>query len=211
MKTADLIATLAADSPPRLTLRRTIVLALLGGAVAAGLVWWMMLGPRHDIMAAIHTPRFVFKFIVSFLLALTAAIVAFPMARPFDRPSHLRPVLLVAPLLLAVAVVAELALIPSSEWLRLWIGHNARVCMLSIPAIAALPLALMLLAMREAAPARAARAGAIAGLIAGSMGAFFYAAHCPDDSPLFVASWYTLGIGFVTALGAFVGAKVLRW
>jgi hypothetical protein len=83
--------------------------------------------------------------------------------------------------------------------------------MLSIPAIAALPLALMLFALREGAPAGPARAGAIAGLIAGGFGAFFYAAHCPDDSPLFVATWYTLGIGFVTAVGAIIGAKVLRW
>jgi len=162
-------------------------------------------------MAAMHTPRFVFKFIVSLVLATTAAIVSVPMARPLDKPSRLRPILLLAPLLLAVAVIAELAMIPASEWMRLWVGNNARVCMLSIPAIAALPLVLMLLALREAAPARPARAGAIAGLIAGGMGAFFYAAHCPDDSPLFVATWYTLGIGFVAAVGAFVGAKVLRW
>jgi len=37
--------------------------------------------------------------------------------------------------------------------MRLWMGHNARVCMMSIPAIAAVPLALMLLALREGAPA----------------------------------------------------------
>jgi hypothetical protein len=211
MKTADLITALAVDEPTRLTLRRAIMLALAGGLVAAGLVWWMMLGPRPDIAVAMHTPRFVFKFIVSLSLAATAAAVVFSMARPFDRPSQLRPLLLLAPLLLALAVIAELFTIPASEWMRLLIGHNARVCTLSIPTIAALPLALMLLALREGAPARPGRAGALAGLIAGGLGAFFYAAHCPDDSPLFVATWYTLGIGLVTAVGAMIGARMLRW
>jgi hypothetical protein len=35
--------------------------------------------------------------------------------------------------------------------------------------------------------------------------------HFPDDSPLFVAAWYTLAITFVSALGAVAGARLLRW
>ncbi|HUI21148.1 MAG TPA: NrsF family protein, partial [Methylocella sp.] len=58
---------------------------------------------------------------------------------------------------------------------------------------------------------RPALAGAAAGLLAGAIGAAFYATHCPDDSPLFVATWYTLAIAFVTAIGAIAGARLLRW
>jgi hypothetical protein len=43
------------------------------------------------------------------------------------------------------------------------------------------------------------------------LGGAFYAAHCFDDSPLFVATWYTLAIAFVTGLGALLGSKLLRW
>jgi hypothetical protein len=95
--------------------------------------------------------------------------------------------------------------------MKVWMGHNAMVCMSSIPVIAAVPLGLMLYAIRQGAPARPARAGAIAGLIAGGIAAFFYAAHCFDDSPLFVATWYTIAIGVVTTVGALVGGRVLRW
>ncbi len=53
--------------------------------------------------------------------------------------------------------------------------------------------------------------GAAAGLLAGAIGAALYATHCPDDSPLFVATWYTLAIGFVVGLGALAGSRLLRW
>jgi hypothetical protein len=213
MKTDDLIAALAADgtTPPRMPLGRMLLLALAGSVVAAALVWLMMLGPRHDFMTAVQTPRFVFKFVVTAALALTAALVVFPMSRPSPAPSRWRPLLLLAPVLLLAAVIAELAMIPSDTWMKVWMGHNALVCSLSIPTIAAGPLALMLTVLREGAPARPARTGAIAGLIAGGMAAFFYGAHCFDDSPLFVATWYTLAIGFVAGVGALVGGRVLRW
>nr|WP_271570195.1 NrsF family protein [Bradyrhizobium sp. CCBAU 11386] len=38
-----------------------------------------------------------------------------------------------------------------------------------------------------------------------------YASHCTDDSPLFVATWYTLAAALVAAVGALVGSKVLRY
>ena len=42
-------------------------------------------------------------------------------------------------------------------------------------------------------------------------GATLYAFHCFDDSPLFVATWYTLATLVVTAAGALVGRRLLRW
>jgi hypothetical protein len=68
-----------------------------------------------------------------------------------------------------------------------------------------------LLALRQAAPEHPAFAGAAAGLFAGAIGAACYATHCPDDSPLFVAAWYTLAIGFAAAIGAAAGRRLLRW
>jgi len=211
MKTDDLIRTLASDETTEPHMTRTLFAAVGAAVVLAGLVWLAMLGPRPDFMPALHTVRFVFKFVFALVLAGTAALVALPMSQPFDQPSKWRPLLLLAPALLVGAVIAELAMVPSSEWMKIWMGHNARVCLMSIPAIAAAPLAIILLAMRAAAPARPVRAGAIAGLLAGGLAAFFYAAHCFDDSPLFVSTWYTLGIGFVTGVGALLGGRLLRW
>ena len=58
-------------------------------------------------------------------------------------------------------------------------------------------------ALRHGAATRPALAGAAAGLMSAALAAVLYAAHCFDDSPLFVITWYSLAIGAVTALGAF--------
>ncbi|MBP0575417.1 DUF1109 family protein, partial [Mycobacterium tuberculosis] len=49
------------------------------------------------------------------------------------------------------------------------------------------------------------------GFLAGSLGALVYATHCPDDSPLFVATWYAIGIAVMTVAGARIGPLALRW
>ena len=85
------------------------------------------------------------------------------------------------------------------------------VCLRSIPFLGFAPLIATLLALRNGAPERPALAGAAAGLFAGAIGAAIYATHCPDDSPLFVAVWYPIAIAFMTALGAMLGARLLRW
>jgi hypothetical protein len=54
-------------------------------------------------------------------------------------------------------------------------------------------------------------AGAIAGMLSAGFAATLYASHCTDDSPLFVATWYTLATALVTAVGALVGSKVLKY
>jgi len=44
-----------------------------------------------------------------------------------------------------------------------------------------------------------------------ALAAALYALHCTDDSPLFVATWYSLAIAGVTVLGWAVGSRLLRW
>ena len=65
--------------------------------------------------------------------------------------------------------------------------------------------------LRYGAPTRPVLAGAAAGLLAGGLAATFYAAHCFDDSPLFVAVWYTIAIAVLTILGAIAGRLFIRW
>jgi hypothetical protein len=38
-----------------------------------------------------------------------------------------------------------------------------------------------------------------------------YASHCTDDSPLFVATWYTIATALMATIGALVGSRVLRF
>jgi hypothetical protein len=65
--------------------------------------------------------------------------------------------------------------------------------------------------LRHGAPSRPTLAGAVAGLAAGGLAATFYAAHCTDDSPLFVATWYTIAIAVLTLLGALGASRIARW
>jgi hypothetical protein len=157
------------------------------------------------------TMRFDFKFVVTLLLAATAFLVLRDMARPEVERSRLRSVLLVAPVLLLLAVGLEMVAVPRDLWMLRMVGHNVRFCTVFIPLFSLGPLALMLWALRYGAPTHPARTGAIAGLVAGGIGAAFYAAHCFDDSPLFVAVWYSLAIGAVAGLGALLGSRFLRW
>jgi hypothetical protein len=48
-------------------------------------------------------------------------------------------------------------------------------------------------------------------LLSAGFAATLYASHCTDDSPLFVATWYTLSAALVTAVGALAGSKLLRF
>jgi hypothetical protein len=91
------------------------------------------------------------------------------------------------------------------------IGNNSRYCMVSIPVLSLPLLVAALMGLRHGAPSRPALSGAIAGLLSAGFAATLYASHCTDDSPLFVATWYTIGAALVTAIGALAGSKVLRF
>ena len=88
------------------------------------------------------------------------------------------------------------------------VGNNSKVCMTAIPLMSLPLLAGALIGLRHGAPARPAVAGAIAGLVSAGLAATLYASHCTDDSPLFVATWYTLATALVAAIGALAGSKI---
>jgi hypothetical protein len=111
----------------------------------------------------------------------------------------------------AVAVGLELLSVPAADWGRRLVGSNMLICLTFIPLIGIGPLAVCLAVLRYGAPTRPVLAGAVAGVLAGGLAATFYAAHCFDDSPLFVATWYTIAIAILAALGALGGRLFVRW
>ncbi|BCH28041.1 NrsF family protein [Mesorhizobium sp. L-8-3] len=210
MKTDDLIKALSADFRPVMPIGRAWWIAAALGAAVAAVVFFIVLGPRTDIAAAVQTVRFPFKFVVTTLLAVTA----FGSLRALSRPAPgLRawPWLLMAPALLGLAVVAEILAVPADQLATRLVGTNLAVCLTFIPLIGIGPLAIFLTALRHGAPTRPVLAGAVAGLAAGGLAATFYAAHCTDDSPLFVATWYTIAVAMLALLGAVLAPRVARW
>jgi len=212
VKTEDLIRALAADGATRpMPLPRVLAAALVPGVAIALMFHFTILGLRPHLLALLDEPRLLFKLCITILLAALSAVLVSRMARPGAGVHRIALLLTIVPVLLFAANIAELYALPAALWGQRLIGSNAIHCLESIPFLAAAPLFAILLALRKGAPERPALAGAAAGLLAGAIGAAFYATHCPDDSPLFVATWYTLAIAFVTAIGAIAGARLLRW
>ncbi|MFD1704291.1 NrsF family protein [Methylopila henanensis] len=212
MRTDQLIGALAQDAAtPPVRLTRVFALATLAAVVAAGLVFMIQLGPRPDFMASLGTLRFPFKFVVTTAFAAAAAALVLRLSRPAAPTGPAKAALGAALTLLALGLAAELNMTPEASWAARMIGRNALVCLTYIPLIAAAPLGLLLVALRRGAPSSPAAAGAAAGLLAGAIAATFYAAHCTDDSPLFVAVWYSAAVAIVTCAGAVLGGRLLRW
>jgi hypothetical protein len=212
MDTNELIKALAADTrPPALSLS-SVWWGAAGLAIAlAAAVFFALLGPRPDIAAAAETPRFLFKFVVTITLAVSAIGVVRALSRPRETWRSAKPYLAAAPALMAIAVIVELVVLPPDTWSGRLVGTNSMACLIYIPLIGIGPLAIFLLALRHGAPTRPALAGAIAGLAAGGIAATFYAAQCTDDSPLFVATWYTIAIAGLALIGAAAAERFARW
>lgn len=213
MNTQDLIRAVVADNASlRPPIRRTMSWALAGGIALAALAYAMMLDVRSDFgWSILHSARFQFKFVFTLAIAVPALIYAWKLVRPDARARSLQPLLLLPAVLLAIAAALELASVPSDHWTIYAVGQNAFWCVTMIPLLAAGPLAAMLYALRQGATSQPALAGAAAGLLASGIAATLYASHCVDDSPLFIALWYTPGMALVTAAGALLGKRILSW
>lgn len=211
MKTEELIAALAQDrqataSPARL-MARTLPFAVLVGVLA--LLGTM--GARADLAQVIAQPRFLFKFLLTLSVVIPALMLLPRVATPVYKFNGWQRALWLAPLVMLAGVLLELSALPRASWLPSAIGHNALWCLSMVPMLAIAPLAATLYCLRQAAPANPARAGALAGLASGALAATVYALHCTDDSPLFVALWYPMGVLFVSGVGAWLAVRVARW
>jgi len=212
MKTEQLIRTLAADNEHRVPpVGFVLTLALLAAAPVSMAMFLMGLGVRPDVMTAMHNPFFDLKFVVTLALAISAIMVSLHLSRPEASLKGWAWLLLIPAGILAAAIASEMMMPQRAPMMTRLIGSNSRVCMTAIPLMALPLLAAALIALRHGAPARPAVAGAIAGLLSAGLAATMYASHCTDDSPLFVATWYTIATALVTAVGALAGARVLRF
>ena len=211
MKTDELINLLAADAPSRARLGRAVLVALAAGVLVSAVLMLATVGLRPGMAEAMDSMRVQFKLGATALLAVLASWLALRIGRP-GVPSRGRALALLVPaLLLAVAVALEFAVVPPGSREQAMIGRSSDFCLFFIPVLSLAPLAGLLLALRESAPERPMLAGAVAGLAAGAIGAALYAWHCGDDSPFFVAVWYVTAIAMVTAAGALLGRRLLRW
>jgi hypothetical protein len=213
MKTDDLIAMLSTNTEAvdRTAVVRTVGIALMTGSLVALVGALLALGLRTDLATAHAFTFLVAKLAFAIGVIGVAAIYLSRLIRP---GGELRtpPVLAAVPFM-AIALLAGIALgaEPSSHWDRMIVGDDWIECLLSIPIIAIAPFAIIIWAVRQAAPTDLVRAGAFAGLVAGGVSAMGYALHCTDDSLPFIAVWYGGTIVLCTLAGAALGPRLLRW
>jgi hypothetical protein len=212
MDTDQLIRTLAADNTePARPVGFVLALALVAAAPVSILMFVMTLGVRPDVMTAMHNPFFDLKFAVTLALAIAAISVSLHLSRPEALLRGWALLLLVPAGLLVAGIGGEMMVPQRLPMMTRLVGHNSRVCMLAITVFSLPLLAGALFGLRHGAPAHPAVAGAIAGMLSAGLAATMYASHCTDDSPLFVATWYSIATALVTAIGALAGSRVLRF
>jgi len=212
VKTSEFIAALAADPvPASIRLGRRVAAGIALGLIVSLAIFALLMGPRPDIAAAAQTPRFLLKFVDSFAFALPSLLLTLRLARPDARPDAIALWLIAPFVLLGAGVVVELTVVPQSEWLARLMGANAMHCTRMIPMLAAPILAGLIVALKPGAPLHPALTGAMAGAASAGIAALLYAPSCPDDSPLFVATWYPLATLICTGAGALAGRRFLAW
>jgi hypothetical protein len=212
METDQLIRSLAADNVRHARpVGFVLALALLAAAPFSVAMFFASLGVRPDVMSAMHNPLFDLKFAVTLALAISAIAVSLHLSRPEASLRGWAWLLVIPAGLLVAGISGEMMMPQRLPMMTRLVGSNSRVCLTAIPLMSLPLLAAALIGLRHGAPARPAVAGAIAGLLSAGLAATLYAAHCTDDSPLFVATWYSIATALVAAIGALAGSRLLRF
>ncbi|RAS22206.1 MULTISPECIES: DUF1109 domain-containing protein [unclassified Pseudomonas] len=213
MKTDDLISLLAAGEGPvqRNVPNRRLGLAVLLGLLAAVLMTAALYGVRSDLAEVARTPLFWAKVALPGSLAALGLWLTSRLARPGVRGGVAWGLLGLPLLLLWLGAALSLAGAPLDARADLLFGRTWRTCALNIALLSLPGLVSVFWALRGLAPTRLRQAGAAGGLLAGSTATLAYCLHCPEMGVPFWGLWYVLGMLLPTALGAWLGPRLLRW
>ena len=211
MKTEHLINILSTNLEPvkRGQIAKTLALALLVGGAAAFCVMLGTVGLRSGLRFYLSSLALKLLFTLS-LIALGTVLLA-KLARPGQSGGRFSTLTFLPFVVIALAGSVALGFESPMAWGRMMLGMNWVTCLFCIPLFAAVPFAALIWFLRKGAPTDLKRTGAIAGLVAGAMGATAYAFHCSDDSIPFIAVWYGAMVALCAFVGALLGPRLLRW
>ena len=213
MKTEKLIELLSTNLEPVRggELRNTVLMALAGGAVMAFCLMLAIFGVPADALGGENFGLKVLALAFTLGLVGVSANLLVRLARPGD-PGR-QPLIPIGLLFLAMLVAGAVALLltDSARWGGMIFGPQWAACLICIPLFAIAPFAALVWALRKGAPTGLARTGAIAGLVAGALGAAVFAVHYPGGSIPFIVLWYGGLIALCALAGAILGPRLLRW
>jgi hypothetical protein len=215
MRTERLIEVLSANLDPvkRGQLWRALVWALVVGVATAFLVMLATVGVRSDFGRETHWGFTALKLLFTLSLIGTGTVFLVRSMSP-GRASLKSFLLVLLPFLVigsAGLVAIALASANPESCIRMMMGLRWQTCLFCIPLFAVIPFAALIWALRHGAPTNLTRTGAVAGLVAGALGATAYAFNCADDSLPFIAIWYGGSIALCAFIGAKLAPKLLRW
>jgi hypothetical protein len=215
MKTDELIRLLAADlnsearQPSSGSVAKALGFATAASSLIVGTLIVKLLS-TSPYLADGPRPTMVF----TAAAALALAVAAFAAAAASSRPGvgvNLRDLLALPALVMLIGLASELARFPAASWPSRMMGSNPLACFALLSLLAIPILGAVLIALRSGAPSNPRMTGAVAGLLAGAITAALYVLHCPEDSLLFIVVWHTPAVLLVSAFGAIVGERLLRW
>ncbi len=213
MKTDELIHLLAADERPvrRTAVEQRFAAAVLAGLAGAAVLMVALFGLRPDLRQALALPMFWGKLVFAGALAAAGLPLLLRLARPGMKVGKAAALLAVPPVAMWALAALALAQADGPQRWPLVLGSTWHSCPLNIATLSVPAFMAAFWALRGAAPTNLARAGAVAGLLAGALGTLVYALHCPEMAAPFLAVWYVAGMAIPTVLGALLGPRLLRW
>ena len=215
MKTDHLIDMLSTNLEPIKNggqVRKAVAVALVIGGAASFCLMLATVGMRTAASGGFHLAFLVLKLLFALFLIGVGTTLLAKLTRPGQDGRRLYKVIFLPVMVVGFAGVIVLALQPSlAAWKRMILETEWATCILCIPLFAIIPFLALIWALRKGAPTNLRRTGAIAGLVAGALGAAAYAFHCPDDSLPFIAIWYGAMILLCAWIGARLGPWLLRW
>jgi hypothetical protein len=214
MRTAELIELLSARLQPvdRRQLTRSVALSVGFGFAAAIIATALLYGFRTDLDRTRSVLFLLFKLAFASTVVLVGLAWLLRLARPGAEHGSKYLALATLPFAtLCTLAVINLLLVPPADWEAMLMGHEWRKCLFSIPILATAPFAALVWALRRGAPTDLKRSGAVAGLVAGGVGATAYALHGTGDQFPYIALWYSGTLALCALAGAVLGPKMLRW
>jgi hypothetical protein len=213
MKTDELIDMLSTNVEPvkGAEPRTLLMIALAVGAVAALCLMLAIFGVPADALGGQYFDLKALALAVTLGLVAAGTRFLIKSARPGE-PGR-KPLLLIGLLLFAILLAGVVALVLAhpAAWSGMIFGPQWAACLICIPLFAIAPFASLVWALRREAPTNLTRTGAIAGLVAGALGAAVFALHHPGGSIPFLALWYGGPIVLCALVGAILGPRLLRW
>jgi hypothetical protein len=190
------------------------MLALAGATLAGTLFALVCAVMMHDMDADMATMMADIcmrpKLVVTTAISVSGVLLLQGVARPAWTSATVQHALAMVPAALVLIGLSDIGS-PAAQCLIAPLDAGAASCLLYIPLIAIPPLGCLLLALRNGAPADPRRAGACAGLVAGSIAANVFALTVGHSDPLILATLYPIAIGLIGCSGWVIGGRTLRW